>query len=137
MNTFKVNFHESFFELNLRLSFYLFILYVNDSEQIFWSLILCLVFCPIYVSYVSVFMEHRTKPPVNAESADNPFGFILSYAANITETKDFYQVHIHSRLKCLGGVPVLWSKCPLASSLLQAIKTCRQACPPGYLMHFS
>ena len=36
-----------------------------------------------------------------------------------------------------GGVPVLWSKWPLASSLLQAIKTCRQACPPGYLMHFS
>ena len=33
--------------------------------------------------------------------------------------------------------PVLWSKWPLASSLLQAIKTCRQACPPGYLMHFS
>ena len=32
--------------------------------------------------------------------------------------------------------PVLWSKWPLASSLLQAIKTCRQACPPGYLMHF-
>ena len=36
-----------------------------------------------------------------------------------------------------GGVPVLWSKWPLASILLQAIKTCRQACPPGYLMHFS
>ena len=34
-------------------------------------------------------------------------------------------------------LPVLWSKWPLASSLLQAIKTCRQACPPGYLMHFS
>ena len=33
--------------------------------------------------------------------------------------------------------PVLWSKWPLASSLLQAIKTCPQACPPGYLMHFS
>ena len=33
--------------------------------------------------------------------------------------------------------PVLWSKWPLASSLLQAIKTCRQACPPSYLMHFS
>ena len=33
--------------------------------------------------------------------------------------------------------PVLWSKWPLASSLIQAIKTCRQACPPGYLMHFS
>ena len=33
--------------------------------------------------------------------------------------------------------PVLWSKWALASSLLQAIKTCRQACPPGYLMHFS
>ena len=32
--------------------------------------------------------------------------------------------------------PVLWSKWPLASSLLRAIKTCRQACPPGYLMHF-
>ena len=32
--------------------------------------------------------------------------------------------------------PALWSKWPLASSLLQAIKTCRQACPPGYLMHF-
>ena len=31
--------------------------------------------------------------------------------------------------------PVLWSKWPLASSLLHAIKTCRQACPPGYLMH--
>ena len=44
---------------------------------------------------------------------------------------------LHSRLKCLGGVPVLWSKWPLASSLLHAIKTCRQACPPGYLMHFS
>ena len=44
---------------------------------------------------------------------------------------------VHSRLICLGGVPVLWSKWPLASSLLQAIKTCRQACPPGYLMHFS
>ena len=46
-------------------------------------------------------------------------------------------VLVHSRLICLGGVPVLWSKWPLASSLLQAIKTCRQACPPGYLMHFS
>ena len=33
--------------------------------------------------------------------------------------------------------PVLWSKWPLASSLLQAIKICRQACPSGYLMHFS
>ena len=44
---------------------------------------------------------------------------------------------VHSRLKYLGGVPVLWCKWPLASSLLQAIKTCRQACPPGYLMHFS
>ena len=33
--------------------------------------------------------------------------------------------------------PVLWSKWPLASSLLQAIKTCRQACQPSYLMHFS
>ena len=33
--------------------------------------------------------------------------------------------------------PVLWSKWPLASSLLHTIKTCRQACPPGYLMHFS
>ena len=33
--------------------------------------------------------------------------------------------------------PVLWSKWPLASSLLHAIKTCCQACPPGYLMHFS
>ena len=33
--------------------------------------------------------------------------------------------------------PVLWSKWPLASSLLQAIKTCGQACAPGYLMHFS
>ena len=33
--------------------------------------------------------------------------------------------------------PVLWSKWPLASSLLQAIKTCRQACPPSYLLHFS
>ena len=44
---------------------------------------------------------------------------------------------LHSRLKCLGGVPVLWSKWRLASSLLQAIKTCHQACPPGYLMHFS
>ena len=31
--------------------------------------------------------------------------------------------------------PVLWSKWPLASSLLQAIKTCHQACLPGYLMH--
>ena len=41
-------------------------------------------------------MEHRTKPPMNAESADNPFGFILSYAANITETKGFYQVHTPS-----------------------------------------
>ena len=30
---------------------------------------------------------------------------------------------------------VLWSKWPLASSLLQAIKTCRQACSTGYLMH--
>ena len=36
-----------------------------------------------------------------------------------------------------GGVPVLWSKWPLASSLLQAIKTCPQACPPSYLLHFS
>ena len=45
--------------------------------------------------------------------------------------------YIHSRLICLGGVPVLWSKWPLTSSLLQAIKTCCQACPPGYLMHFS
>ena len=36
-----------------------------------------------------------------------------------------------------GGVPVLWSKSSLASSLLQAIKTCHQACPPGYLLHFS
>ena len=26
---------------------------------------------------------------------------------------------------------------PIASSLLQAIKTCCQACSPGYLMHFS
>ena len=34
------------------------------------------------------------------------------------------RVLVHSRLKCLGGVPVLWSKWPLASSLLQAIKTC-------------
>ena len=34
-------------------------------------------------------------------------------------------------------LPVLRSKCPLASILLQAIKTCRQARPPGYLMHFS
>ena len=33
--------------------------------------------------------------------------------------------------------PVLWSKWLLASSLLQAIKTCRLACPPGYLLHFS
>ena len=33
--------------------------------------------------------------------------------------------------------PVLWNKWTLASSLLQAIKTCRQACPPGYLLHFS
>ena len=33
--------------------------------------------------------------------------------------------------------PVLWRKWPLASSLLQAIKTCRQACPPGYVLHFS
>ena len=45
--------------------------------------------------------------------------------------------YIHSQMKCLGGVPVLWSKWPLASSLLQAIKTCHQACPPGYLMYFS
>ena len=45
--------------------------------------------------------------------------------------------YLLSRLKCLGGVPVLWSKWLLASSLLQAIKTCHQACPPGYLMHFS
>ena len=33
--------------------------------------------------------------------------------------------------------PVLWSKWPLASSLLQAIKICRQACPPSILMRFS
>ena len=33
--------------------------------------------------------------------------------------------------------PVLLSKWPLASSLLQAIKTCRQACSPGYVMRFS
>ena len=38
----------------------------------------------------------------------------------------------------------VWGECrfyevndPLLSSLLQAIKTCRQTCPPGYLMHFS
>ena len=29
---------------------------------------------------------------------------------------------LHSRLICLGGVPVLWSKWPLASSLLQGVK---------------
>ena len=51
--------------------------------------------------------------------------------------KGIFSSLVHSRLKCLGGVPVLWSKWPLASSLLRAIKTCRQACPPGYLMHFS
>ena len=55
----------------------------------------------------------------------------------LTELKFAKFWYIHSRLKCLGGVPVLWSKWPLASSLLQAIKTCRQACPPGYLLHFS
>ena len=57
-------------------------------------------------------------------------------------TKHFWSrilIFIRSTLMALSHChkPVLWSKWPLASILLQAIKTCRQACPPGYLMHFS
>ena len=59
--------------------------------------------------------------------------FLLNWAHLFSSLLDSV---IHSRLKCLGGVPVLWSKWPLASSLLQVIKTCRQACPPGYLCIF-
>ena len=48
--------------------------------------------------------------------------------------KSYYDLTLPADL--FGGVPVLWRKWPLASSLLQAIKTCRQACPPNYLLHF-
>ena len=68
----------------------------------------------------------------------NKLDLVLTFSV---KTKSTYFsicfVLVHSRLKCLGVVPVLWSKWPLASSLLQATKTCHQACPPGYLMHFS
>ena len=65
------------------------------------------------------------------------FYLLSSFFLYLPTLIKYCQYVIHSRLKCLGGVPVLWSKWPLASSLQQAIKTCRQACPPGYLMHFS
>ena len=47
---------------------------------------------------------------------------LFKYWTFVNPNLIFLKDGLHSRLKCLGGVPVLWSKWPLASSLLQAIK---------------
>ena len=82
----------------------------NDSKN---YLLLCTYFTPVRIQDNGVFLNSHS----------------YFYAAGFSQ--DTLMQFYDSRK------PVLWSKWPLASSLLQAIKTCRQACPAGYLMHFS
>ena len=87
-----------------------------------------------YVLHFVFVFERKTKKQKKMERRNEARDELIAenirlQQERLAEAARLAAIRVHSRLKCLGGVPVLWSKWPLASSFATSHKNMSPSMP--------